>query len=160
MKVAILYHSYHHGNTRRVVEAMCQGHEVDVFDVTQSAPSDISCYDLVGFASGIYCFTMSRKLLSYGREHLRSGQRVFLVYTYGGESMKNRFGRHGREMIVSCGCELVGEFGCLGFNTYGPFGWFGGTAKGHPSECDLRRARVFFKGILEACPSCGQACEG
>ena len=47
------------------------------------------------------------------------------------------------------GCAVLGEFGCRGYNTFGPFGLFGGTGKGKPDEDDLQRARAFIRGIMD-----------
>ena len=44
---------------------------------------------------------------------------------------------------------VAGEFGCRGFNTFGPFKLIGGTGKGHPDETDLENARRFFEGLCK-----------
>lgn len=44
---------------------------------------------------------------------------------------------------------MMGEFGCRGYNTFGPFKLFGGTGKGKPDEDDLQRARAFIRGIID-----------
>lgn len=46
------------------------------------------------------------------------------------------------------GCSVLGEFGCKGYDTFGPFKLVGGLAKGRPDEGDLDRARGFFRDIL------------
>lgn len=46
------------------------------------------------------------------------------------------------------GCSVLGEFGCKGYDTFGPFKLVGGLAKGRPDEGDLDRARSFFRDIL------------
>ena len=42
---------------------------------------------------------------------------------------------------------VAGEFGCRGFDTFGPFGKIGGIAKGRPNEKDLERARAFARKV-------------
>ena len=34
MKTAIVYHSYHHGNTKKLLDAIAEKHEVTLIDVT------------------------------------------------------------------------------------------------------------------------------
>ena len=45
------------------------------------------------------------------------------------------------------GCPVLGEFGCKGYDTFGPFKLVGGIAKGHPDERDLENARKFYREI-------------
>ena len=43
---------------------------------------------------------------------------------------------------------MLGEYGCLGYDTYGPFKLVGGIAKGHPDSGELAGAVSFFHDIL------------
>ena len=42
---------------------------------------------------------------------------------------------------------MLGEYGCLGFNTYGPFKLIGGLAKGHPTKEELEGAVRFYQSL-------------
>ena len=42
---------------------------------------------------------------------------------------------------------MLGEFGCRGFDTFGPFKLAGGIAKGHPDALDLEEARKFYRSL-------------
>ena len=55
MKTAIAYYSKHHGNTKKLIDAIA-GADPDVvlIDVTAQPDADLSEYDRIGFASGIY----------------------------------------------------------------------------------------------------------
>ena len=46
------------------------------------------------------------------------------------------------------GADILGEYGCYGFNTFGPFKLIGGIAKGHPNQAELTGAVEFFEGIM------------
>ena len=46
------------------------------------------------------------------------------------------------------GADILGEYGCYGFNTFGPFKLIGGIAKGHPDQAELTGAVEFFEGIM------------
>ena len=52
MKTAIIYASVHHGNTKKIIDEIVRTNEVDLIDATQVTEKDLSCYDLIGFASG------------------------------------------------------------------------------------------------------------
>ena len=46
------------------------------------------------------------------------------------------------------GADILGEYGCYGFNTFGPFKLIGGIAKGHPNQAERTGAVEFFEGIM------------
>ena len=54
MKTAIIYASVHHGNTKKIIDEIAKSNEVDLIDATQVTEKDLSGYDLIGFASGVY----------------------------------------------------------------------------------------------------------
>ena len=43
--------------------------------------------------------------------------------------------------------DIIGKFGCKGYDTFGPFKLVGGIAKGHPDEKDLEAAVSFVVGL-------------
>ena len=145
MKTAICYYSRHHGNTRKVLEAMAQEGDVDLIDVTVRQAVRLEQYDCIGFASGIYGFEVQKSVVEFARQYLPQGKPVFFVYTYGGAkgSGAKALGEIAREK----GCPVLGEFGCRGYDTFGPFRLVGGIAKGRPNSRDLENARKFYREI-------------
>ena len=53
MKTVICYYSCHHGNTRKVVEAMAEEGGAVLVDLSTQPEAALEEYDLIGFASGI-----------------------------------------------------------------------------------------------------------
>ena len=53
-RTLILYASTHHGNTRRLAEAMAEAAGAELCDLLHDPLPDLSGYDLIGMASGIY----------------------------------------------------------------------------------------------------------
>ncbi len=145
MKTAICYYSRHHGNTRKVLEAMAQEGEVDLIDVTTRQAVRLEDYDYIGFASGIYGFDFQKSVAAFARHYLPQGKPVFFVYTYGGA--KGNGAKAVAEIAKEKHCPVLGEFSCKGYDTFGPFKLIGGIAKGHPNERDLENARKFFQKI-------------
>lgn len=145
MKTAICYYSRHHGNTLKVIEAMAQGEEIDLIDVTTRQTVRLDDYDQIGFASGIYGFEFHKSVVLFAKQYLPEGKRVFFVYTYGGA--KGTGAEAVSKIAKEKGCELLGEFCCKGYDTFGPFKLVGGIAKGHPDEADLAQARRFYQSI-------------
>ena len=54
-KTAIAYYSQHHGNTKKLLDALKEyDPALELIDVTEKHEADLSVYDRIGFASGIY----------------------------------------------------------------------------------------------------------
>lgn len=143
MKTAIVYCSRHHGNTKKLVEAIAQDRDVTLIDALAVKDADLSGYDLIGFASGIYFGKFHENVLEFAKNDLPKGKRVFFLSTYGGSSSTKAI----EEAVKARGARIVGQFGCKGYDTFGPFKLVGGIAKGHPDEADLENARRFFDAL-------------
>ncbi len=65
MKAVIVYASTHHGNTKKVVEQMAEILSADLIDITKNQKPNISSYDIVGLASGIYFHSFDEKLKAF-----------------------------------------------------------------------------------------------
>ncbi len=143
MKTAIVYASVHHGNTKKIVEEIAKDQNVDLVDVTQVKEKDLSEYDAIGFASGIYYGKFHQAVLNFGAVNLPQEKKVFLICTHGGSAAFQSI-----EIILeSKHADLIGKFSCKGYDTYGPFKLVGGIAKWHPDEKDLMAAVDFYKEI-------------
>lgn len=145
MKTAIVYYSRHHGNTLKVLEAMAQEGEVDLIDATTRQAVQLDGYDCIGLASGIYAFTVQKAVVDYARQYLPQGKPVFFVYTYGGAKGQGTAAL--TQIAREKQCPVLGEFGCTGYDTFGPFKLIGGLAKGHPDGKDLDNARRFYRDV-------------
>ena len=84
VKTAIVYYSQHHGNTKKLIDAIAEKHEVTLIDVTKNGDVDLSQFELAGFASGIYYSKFNDKVVEYAKKNLaKNDQKVFMLYTYG-----------------------------------------------------------------------------
>ena len=147
MKIAICYYSRHHGNTRKVAEAMALEGGADLIDVTTRQTVRLEEYDCVGFASGIYGFEFHKAVTAFARQYLPEGKPVFFVCTYG--ALRGAGAKELESLARERGCPVLGTFGCKGYDTFGPFRLVGGIAKGHPDEQDLKNAREFFREMRD-----------
>ena len=145
MKTAIVYYSKHHGNTRKLIDAIAAQHDVTAIDATEVKTADLSGYDMVGFASGIYYSKFHKSVLEFAEQNLPDGKPVFFLYTYGAE--KKGYTKAITEAVSKHNAKIAGEYGCFGFNTFGPFKLIGGIAKGHPNQEDLDGAKNFFEKL-------------
>ena len=147
MKTVICCYSRHHGNTRKVAEAMALEGGADLIDVTTRQTVRLEEYDCVGFASGIYGFEFHKAVTAFARQYLPEGKPVFFVCTYG--ALRGAGAKELESLARERGCPVLGTFGCKGYDTFGPFRLVGGIAKGHPDEQDLKNARGFFREMRD-----------
>ena len=124
---------------------MAQTEELDLIDVSGGQTPRLEDYDRIGFASGIYGFEVHKSVVEFARQHLPQGRPVFFVYTYG--LSKGTGAKQLEEVAREKGCPVLGEFGCRGYNTFGPFKLMGGMAKGHPDAEELEQARRFYQSL-------------
>ena len=145
MKSVIVTASVHHGNTRKVVDAIANEFEVDVIDATKVKEKDLSGYDLIGFASGVYGFNLHQSIINFASVNLPANKKIFLLTT---SAMNKDFSQSFMQAIENKHAEVVGKFSCHGYNTFGPCKLVGGTSKGHPDETDIANAIEFYKGLI------------
>ncbi|WP_300365166.1 flavodoxin family protein [uncultured Subdoligranulum sp.] len=145
MKTAICYYSRHHGNTRKVLEAMAREGDIDLIDVTARRAVQLEGYDCIGFASGVYALHLHKSVVAFARQYLPQGKPVFFVCTYG--AARGSATRELADIAREKNCRVLGEFGCKGYDTFGPFRLVGGIAKGHPNPKDLENARRFYRTL-------------
>lgn len=145
MKTAIVYYSRHHGNTKKLIDAIAGQQDITLIDAADVKSADLTGFDMVGFASGIYYSKFHKSVLEFARQNLPDGKPVFFLYTYGAE--KQGYTRAISDAVASHGSSIVGEHGCLGFNTFGPFKLIGGIAKGHPTTDELDAAVKFYNSL-------------
>lgn len=143
MKTAIVYYSKHHGNTKKLLDAIAEKHDVTLIDVTAEPTTDLDGYDRIGFASGIYYSKFQKTLLKYAETFMPNGKETFFIYTYGAK--KDGYTNAIADAVKKHDAKILGEFGCFGFNTFGPFKLIGGIAKGHPDADDLKNAVEFYE---------------
>jgi flavodoxin len=142
-RVAVVVSSWHHGNTRKIADAIGDQLQADVLTIDEAYAVDLSHYDLVGFGSGIYFAKHDQKLLELVKAKPALPRKVFLFSTAGNTLLWRFYHRALRRLLTSRGCEVINEFNCSGWDTVGPFVLFGGFYRGRPNENDLTRAREF-----------------
>ncbi len=67
---AIVYASVHHGNTEKLVKSIAEECQVDLIDAVKQSDADLSSYDMIGFASGIYFSKFHQSILKFAEKNL------------------------------------------------------------------------------------------
>lgn len=117
-------------------------------------------FALVGFGSGIFHGKHHASLLALAdRLPPALHAKAFLFSTCGiparfagPQAIAEYSGRNHaalRERLRAKGYEIVGEFGCPGFNDNKFLKIFGGLNRGRPNAADLESARFFAEGLAK-----------
>ncbi len=83
------------------------------------------------------------------------GRKVFIFSTSGVSREKapglNEEDPHKalRERLIAKGCEIVGEYNCVGYNDNSFLFLIGGMNKGHPNAKDIAGAEAFADSLLQ-----------
>ena len=145
MKTAIVYASTHHGNTKKLLDAIAAAYEVDLIDAVKIPEKDLNRYDRIGFASGIYYSKFHQAVLNFAAVNMPQNKQTFFISTYGGKADYTSI----EKALTAKNSVLLGKYGCKGYDTFGPFKLMGGLAKGHPDKADIAGAVAFYKEITE-----------
>lgn len=148
-KAVIFYYSIHHGNTKKVAEAIAKQLPVDLVRIPAQEPVNLEGYDLVGFASGVYMSEFGKPIQRFAEQLAGlAGKSCFTLYTCG--APKGEYAGAFAAQLQTKGAHVVGGWHCRGFDTYGPFRLIGGLAKGRPNEADITGAIAFVQALLKA----------
>ena len=146
-KTLIICDSVHHGNTRRIAEAMAEEMGATVLTLEEVHPEQLEDYDLVGWGSGIYFARHADSLHLLAKNLPLQPRQVFIFSTAGLPFLRSWFHSRLGATLRSRKCTVVGEFSCRGWDTVGPLAWFGGINRHHPNDKDLERARSFARSL-------------
>lgn len=137
IKTGIVYASVHHKNTEKVVDFLARQTGADTIDITKNKRVDISCYDVLVFASGIYFNAFHKSILEYMDKTDLERKRVIVFYTCG---LRIRdYAKPVKKRLIQKGADYIGDMYCRGYDTFGIFGRLGGIGKGHPSAEDMHK---------------------
>lgn len=145
VSTAIVYASTHQGNTRKLVTAIAAKYPIVLIDAAVQSTADLSQYDRIGFASGIHFGKFYDPVEQFLEENLPEGKQVFFLYTCA--KVSQRFTRSIWEKAAKKNALCLGEFGCRGFNTYGPWKLVGGMNRNHPSDKELADVVAFYESL-------------
>jgi flavodoxin len=148
MKTLIICFSYHHKNTAKIALVFASTLNAEIKTPPEVNPNGLSEYDLIGFGSGIYFGKHHKVLLDLADKLPQvTNKKAFIFSTSGQTGKMSKFHQKLREKLQSKGLNIVDEFNCAGFDTYGLMKIVGGLNKGQPNEDDLKQAEVFAQSL-------------
>ncbi|SCL87821.1 flavodoxin family protein [Sporanaerobacter sp. PP17-6a] len=147
MKALIVYSSFHHFNTKKVAERISAALDGKLIKDVDFDNGMIGDYDLIGFGSGIYAGRYHKNMRNIIENADLKGKNVFVFSTRG--SGNTNCNDHAIKSLKEKGANVLGEFSCTGYDTFFIFKLWGGFAKGHPDEEDLKNAEKFTHTISD-----------
>jgi flavodoxin len=146
VKTLIIYKSVHHGNTLKIAKVMADVLEAELMDLKDASVNFIEEYDLIGFGSGIYKARPHKELIKFIDDLNKVKSKKAFVFTTSGIGY-SRYNSFLKNKLSEKYFEIVGEFSCKGFDTWGPFKYIGGISKGKPDKDDLKNAENFANDL-------------
>jgi flavodoxin len=149
----VLCKSPHHGNTARVAAEICAVLGCTPYEPESTPVGMASECGLLGVGSGVYYGRMHAGLFAWLLRLPDAAQRSKLAFIYstsGLPFLSDLWHRPLRRLLSRKGYDVVGEFACRGFDTWGPLWFTGGLNRQHPDERDLARAHAFAEKLPAA----------
>ncbi len=157
-KVLIILAASPAGSTAKVAGVIAEELGARVAGPNQAEGAGAGDFTLVGFGSGVFHGEHHASLLAladqlppalHGKAFVFSTCGIPARFA-GPQVIAEYSGRNHaalREKLRAKGYEMVGEFGCPGFNDNKFLKLFGGLNRGRPNAADLESARSFAKGL-------------
>lgn len=147
MKVLIIYHSEHHGNTKKIAKAMAEKINADILKATDVNLNKFEEYDIAGFGSGVYNGKLHKELSEIlSKLSQQNDKKAFIFSTTGSKTYSSIAHERFRPMLEEKGFEIIGEFSCPGFDTALTKE---GINKGRPNKQDIKEAEDFIVNIIK-----------
>lgn len=147
MKTLIIYKSYHHQNTYRLVKHLKDKFGFEIINVDELEKDfNFTRYDVIGLASGIYGFEFHKDILNLVKSKKIESKKVFLLFTSCMD--KESFASSVKKDLIKNGNEILGVYHTKGFCTFGPLKLFGGVNKNKPNETDFASLDLFIEKYI------------
>ena len=151
MTTLVIIHLYHYQNTQKIGEVMADVFDTKMQQVAEIALDEMQNYDLIGFGAGIDSGKHYKPMLEFAEKLPTVQEKNAFIFSTSGISGKERKKKSDnkalREILLSKGYRIVGEFQCKGFNTNSILKHFGGMNKDRPNADDLEAAREFAENL-------------
>ena len=146
----VIVYSYHHKNTEKIAIAMASALGCEALRPSDVSYESLAGYSIVGFGAGIDSGKHYMPMLEFARDLAPvEGKIAFVFSTSAIANEKKAYKDHSalRDILLSKGYQVIGEFTCKGYNTNSFLKYFGGMNKGHPDSEDLQNAADFAKSL-------------
>ena len=151
-KIIVFYYSYSSMSTEKLVKGIQASFpNMEILLLPSEEKNDVSSYDYVGFASGIYAWDFGKPIYEK-LEKLQGleGKKCFSLCT--STAGYEKYTLYPKDAIEKKGGKFIGWWGCLGKAVFFPLNIFGGVNKVKPDEEDFKKGTEFLKKLIEDNP--------
>ncbi len=145
-KCLIIYYSYHHGNTKKVAEAMAEACGAELCPMEEAGGKNLDGYEIIGLGAGIDRGRHYAPLFDAAEKLNFKGRSVFVFSTSG--TGNKSYNDALIQKLKEAGAAVAGNFTCRGYDTQ-VLRLIGGIAKGHPDARELEAAKAFAKSMVK-----------
>lgn len=148
-KIIIFYYSYSTMSTEKIVKGVQNAFpNIEILLLPNEEKNDVSSYDYIGFASGIYAWNFGKPIYEKIEKIIGlQGKNCFSLCTSGAGS--ESYVNYPKEAIEKKGGKFLGGWGCQGKSNFFPLNIFGGIHKDKPDENDIKSAVDFVQKLVE-----------
>lgn len=147
MNALVIYESIHHQNTQKIAQTIAEVLKAKLAKPNEVNIPDLKNYDLIGFGSGIYFNQFHRTLTDFIDQLPADIYPKAFVFSTSGAGLK-LYNQPLIKKLQQKGFQVIGDFTCRGFDTWGPYKLIGGLAKGRPNEKDFQNAEKFATELI------------
>ncbi len=154
-KICLFCYSYHTFSTKKFCEGVAKDNTKFDFDIYQlepykpeEVPTDMSKYDFVGFASGIYAWDVGKSVYKHLEKLTNFKGKKCFTFTVSGDGAK-RYPFYLKDPIEKQGGIFLGGFGTMGYQNYFPLSLFGGKTKQCPTPESMAEGKKFLEDTLK-----------
>ena len=144
-KIVIFYYSYSAMSTEKLVKGIQNSFpNIEILLLPSEEKNDVSSYDYIGFASGIYAWDFGKPIYEK-LEKLKGleGKKCFSLCT--STAGNEKYVLYPKESIEKKGGKFIGGWGCPGKAVFFPLNLFGGVNKVRPNDDDIKTGSEYLK---------------
>ena len=148
-KIIIFYYSYSTMSTEKIVKGIQASYpNIEILFLPSEEKNDVSNYDFIGFASGIYAWDFGKPIYQKIEKLIGlEGKKCFSICT--STTGSEKYTLYPKEAIEKKGGKFIRGWGCQGKANFFPLNVFGGVHKEKPDENDIKSATDFLKKLVE-----------
>lgn len=147
MKALIICQSFHHGNTKKIAEALAQTLGARIVNPGEVNDAMLYDHDLIGFGSGIYFSKHHISLFELLDKLPQQQHKKAFIFSTRGAPLFLPFHRPLKKELIKKGFDVIGEFSCKAYDTYGLLRYIGGINRNKPNIRDMNNAKEFAASL-------------
>ena len=150
-KAIIFMQSYGSMNTKLLLDNSTKNFQnLEIVTLPKETKLDVSSYDIIGFASGIYFWDLGKEIYNHiNKLKGLEGKNVFVICTAG--SVSESYPKKPKEAIEKKGGKLVAGFITTGTTKGGVTGFFRGllSMQVRPNDDDFKECEKFIENTMK-----------